>query len=166
MTEHEDTSQIVKDLAANLMRLLKLSSKPDLPNELRHRQFHFLLSLVKLMGTDGVGVKPSDMSDTMHVTRGAITHILNHMEMSGLIERIADPSDRRNVLVKPTAKGMQVLDESYQAVLKRLSGLVEFLGEDDVRELNRILAKSIPYLKEQAENKQSGSSPKPWRFSK
>lgn len=165
MTEKEDTPQIVQDLAANFMRILKLATKPELPNELRHRQFHFLLTLVKLMGPDGVGVKPSDMSDTMHVTRSAITHILNHMEESGLIERIADPTDRRNVLVKPTAEGMRVLDESYQAVLKRLSGLVDYLGEDDVRDLNRILAKSIPYLKQQAEKNQSACSSKPWRIS-
>jgi DNA-binding MarR family transcriptional regulator len=165
MTTKEDTPQIVQDLAANFLRIFKLATKPELPNELRHRQFHFLLTLVKLMGPDGVGVKPSNMSDTMHVTRGAITHILNHMEENNLIERIADPTDRRNVLVKPTAEGMRVLDESYQAVLKRLSGLVDYLGEDDVRELNRILSKSIPYLKQQAEKNQPACSSKPWRFS-
>lgn len=164
MTIKEDTPQIVQDLAANFLRILKLATKPELPNELRHRQFHFLLTLVKLMGTDGVGVKPSELSDTMHITRGAITHILNHMEEANLIERIVDPSDRRNVLVKPTSEGMRVLDESYQAVLQRLNGLVDYLGEDDVRDLNRILTKSIPYLKQQAEKNQPETSSKPWRF--
>lgn len=162
MTIKEDTPQIVKDLAANFLRIFKLATKPELPNELRHRQFHFLLTLVKLMGPDGVGVKPSDLSDTMHITRGAITHILNHMESAGMVERIPDPTDRRNVLVKPTADGLRILDESYQTVLVRLTDLAVFLGDDDIRELNRIMEKAIPYLKTVAERHHSEDHPHHW----
>jgi DNA-binding MarR family transcriptional regulator len=162
MIDKENISEDVQELAANFLRIFKLATKPELPNEMRHRQFHFMLTLVKQIKPGQEGIKPSDLSDPMHISRSAVTHTLNHMEESGLVERTPDPGDRRNVLVKPTPEGMRVLDEAYAAVLSRLTGLTEYLGEADTRELNRILTKSIPYLREHAEKNQSEEQPRPW----
>jgi len=76
-----------------------------------------------------------------------MTRLVAQMELAGLIERIADPSDRRICRVKVTAKGRRELqrirtrktaflveriaslDEADQASLGRLVELLEILGQ-------------------------------------
>ena len=76
-----------------------------------------------------------------------MTRLVAQMESAGLIERIADPSDRRICRVKVTAKGRRELqrirtrktaflveriaslDEADQASLGRLVELLEILGQ-------------------------------------
>ena len=76
-----------------------------------------------------------------------MTRLVVQMESAGLIERIADPSDRRICRVKVTAKGRRELqrirtrktaflveriaslDEADQASLGRLVELLEILGQ-------------------------------------
>lgn len=145
MTTTSVDPDLVQEIIANLMLVMNLNNKTELPNDLRHRQFHFLTALTRLMGSERKGIKASEMSEEMHITRGAITHIINQMEADGLVERFSDPSDRRIVLIRPTGAGYEILEESKQHFFHAFQGFVNFLGENDTKELNRILARTVTY---------------------
>ena len=95
----------IHELAGLILRLRKLGPVPDDVDQLRHHQTHFLFTLSKMTKPGEKGIKASDMSKAMHITRGGITHIINDMESNGLIERVPDPNDRRVVLICPTDLG-------------------------------------------------------------
>ncbi len=49
------------------------------------------------------------------VTTGAVTNRIDRLEEQGLIERVANPADRRQVLVHLTAAGLKLTDEVADA---------------------------------------------------
>jgi DNA-binding MarR family transcriptional regulator len=135
-----------RKLAEKINDLRRMNVKPGAHSELRHRQLHFLVMLNQLIRPTQKGIRPSEMSEKLNITRGAITHILNELDKSGYIERIADPDDHRVVLIRPTEEGLRIMDESYQHLMTRLDGLVTYLGEKDAQDLNRILTRVLSYM--------------------
>lgn len=51
------------------------------------------------------GLKMGELSRRMMVTGGNVTGITDLLEKEGLVERVADPADRRAILVRLTAAG-------------------------------------------------------------
>jgi len=49
------------------------------------------------------------------VTTGAMTNRIDRLEARGYVERIADPTDRRVVLVRLTPEGRAIVDEAAEA---------------------------------------------------
>ena len=45
------------------------------------------------------------------LTSGAITAVIDRLERAGYVRRVADPDDRRRVLVEPTEKAYAVAEE-------------------------------------------------------
>ncbi|HYT79149.1 MAG TPA: MarR family transcriptional regulator [Actinomycetota bacterium] len=87
------------------------------------------------------------------LTTGAVTRVLDRLEKAGYVRRVADPSDRRRVLIEATQRARRVGHEAYgpiaEAVMgseqrftqEQLEGILEFfrLG----RELNLRRAEEI-----------------------
>ena len=99
------------------------------------------------------GVKVTDLSQRLNITPAAVTHMLNSLEEEGYIERLRDFKDRRVVMVRPSAKGIEILEKGKKEFLERFSGLVEYLGEEDAKELIRLLNKTSRYFKEGGKNR-------------
>ena len=137
---------LARELAGQMLRLRKLGRFPENHDQYKHRQMHFLFLLSKLMQPGQQGVKASDLSKNMHITRGGISQMINEMEAAGLIERISDPTDRRVVLITTTENGKRQMDEAFAFMQKNLAEIISFLGEEDSRQLIRILNRIIPYL--------------------
>jgi DNA-binding MarR family transcriptional regulator len=117
----------------------------------RHGDLLFLQVLGRLETEFPDGVRASELSTRMNVTKGAITHVLNHLEALGFIERVADENDRRVVLVQLTQKGRD-LDVNRRAFVKKEMGqLVKFLGEEDTQELIRLLNRLNEYYQDRCE---------------
>lgn len=62
------------------------------------------------------------MSTTLYqellITSGTMTHRLDGLERSGLIEHVAHPSDRRGLLVRLTKRGVVMTDMLVEAHLE------------------------------------------------
>ena len=54
----------------------------------------------------------------MHYTTGTMTGILDTLERKGYVRRIADPSDRRRVLVDITPQAQHLLNDVLPTVLQ------------------------------------------------
>jgi len=86
-----------------------------------------ILELVKIKKE----CKMSDISDTMRVTRGAITGIVDRMIKGGLIKRQRSEKDRRVVYVILSIKGRDIASRILKFKETMLSGMFKGLSEKE-----------------------------------
>ncbi len=73
------------------------------------------------------------------VTSGTMTNRVDRLTARGLVEREADPDDRRGVLVRLTASGKRTVDGAFETLIERERGLLAQLGEADRQRLAVLL---------------------------
>lgn len=79
-------------------------------------------------------VRPSDLAAALMRTSGAITHTLRRLEHAGLIERTSNPADLRNLLVRLTPAGKDLVDRVAPLHLANEQRMLATLSSGD-REL-------------------------------
>ena len=75
----------------------------------------------------------------MHITTGTVTSLLDTLERNGYVTRLADPEDRRRVLVEITPAASDLLDEMLPRVQQAVTAAMDRVDEADIRALLRIL---------------------------
>jgi DNA-binding MarR family transcriptional regulator len=95
---------------------------------------------------DEAGAKVSDISSLMNVASPSVTQHLNGLEKQGYIERKMDKEDRRVVRVSLTSAGKQMLKRASDDFLASISGLVDYLGEEDSMALTELLVRVSDYF--------------------
>ena len=144
------TSPLATQLARVLFQFDRISPSLGNQNGLRKSEFMFLAALTRYAEPGSAGIKASDLSCLLEVTPGAVSHMMNVLEKNGYVERVSDPRDRRIVLIHPTESGLAILEEAYQQMLVGLTGLVDYLGENDSREFIRLFSQTLAYFKQYA----------------
>ena len=69
-------------------------------------------------------LSPGALMDAMMITSGTMTNRIDQLAKRGLVERVAQPEDRRSVLIALTDEGFSLIDravESHVATQKRLT---------------------------------------------
>ena len=89
---------------------------------------------------------PAQLADATHVTRAAMTSRLDRLVGAGLVTREVDPTDRRRVLVRPTAKGREAWDKHIFEGMARDRQLLSVLAPDELVQLNTLLRKVVRSL--------------------
>jgi len=140
----DEKASLAQQLAQVLTQIKRVHWAADGDQKVRRSEFRALSALAY---SDESGMKMSDLSTQMHITPAAATHMINSLEEGGYIERLADPNDRRVVLVRLTDKGRRTLQELKTQFLDTLSDLVAFLGEQDSKELVRLLSATLTYFR-------------------
>jgi DNA-binding MarR family transcriptional regulator len=75
-----------------------------------------------------------DLAEASRLTTGAITAVIDRLERAGLARRVADPADRRRVLVEPTEKAFEIANELMVEPMRRLyTPMADAYSEDDLR---------------------------------
>jgi DNA-binding MarR family transcriptional regulator len=143
----DDAAQLAQELLHVAIQLRSLSFQAQAYQHIRPSEFRLLFTLLR---ADAKGMKVSEVSAQMQITPAAVTHIVNALEEAGHLERLAEPTDRRVVLVRLTEFGRQAVAEQKAHVLQTLSGLLDFLGEQDARELVRLFTVSLTYFRERS----------------
>ncbi len=75
------------------------------------------------------------------LTTGAITAVIDRLERAGYALRIADPADRRRVLIEPTAKAREAAWELFAPLVEIVEPLMRKYSDEDLRlliEFNRL----------------------------
>ncbi len=86
---------------------------------------------------------PTELRRATILTSGAMTNRIDRLEARGLVERIADPSDRRGIKVRLTAKGLTLVDEAVVARLQSAEQLVSHLDSHERDQLAGLLRKLL-----------------------
>lgn len=92
-------------------------------------KFSVLMALYK---NENHQLVPSEISDTLNVTRATITGLLDTLEKDGLVNRCKHASDRRMLTIKITKKGIKLMDELYPKHFILLSKLLSSLDHESL----------------------------------
>ncbi len=84
----------------------------------------------------------TELADLERITQPSMTTLVGRLEAQGLVERAADPSDGRAVLVSVTKQGRKALRRRTQVRVGSLAELLEDLTLED----RAALAAAIPAL--------------------
>jgi DNA-binding MarR family transcriptional regulator len=75
-----------------------------------------------------------DLAEASRLTTGAITAVIDRLERAGLARRVADPSDRRKVLVELTEKAFELSNElMVEPMRQQYTPMADDYSEDDLR---------------------------------
>jgi DNA-binding MarR family transcriptional regulator len=80
---------------------------------------------------------PSEVAALERVQRPTATRILARLEEAGLVERAADPGDRRSSLITATPEGRALLRHQRTRKNAYLAERLDALGEEDLATLER-----------------------------
>ncbi|MEW6723322.1 MAG: MarR family transcriptional regulator [Bacillota bacterium] len=94
----------------------------------------------------------SDLAQHLAVSQASLTIMVDRLIADNLVERTRSQTDRRVVLVSLTDKGMGVVSNYRQLVLKRSSALVDRFSEAEQDELLKALTTTIGYLEKMKES--------------
>lgn len=104
--------------------------------------------LLYLYTNYGSEIYPSDLSNSLNVTRQRITSILSSLRKKGYVSMEISETDRRKMRValtkeakKPVIKKLKELENYYDTLL-------EGLGEENTQELTRLINLSIEQMKQ------------------
>lgn len=67
---------------------------------------------------------PTELSQLLYLTTGAMTRRLDRLERSGHVRRLPHGSDRRSVVVQLTASGLTIVDKSVEMILPVLASIL------------------------------------------
>lgn len=85
------------------------------------------------------GVRLSELAEILRIAPRSATEVADALQERGLVERSADPADRRAVLLRPTDEGRRVRDDVERARAAVSAELVAGLPAADRAHLARIL---------------------------
>jgi DNA-binding MarR family transcriptional regulator len=78
-------------------------------------------------------ISAGELASAAGLTTGAVTAVLDRLEEKGLVRRVADPKDRRRILVEVTERQRQEAGRLYYPLKEMADPWFENLGEDDLR---------------------------------
>ncbi|MGN7201623.1 MarR family winged helix-turn-helix transcriptional regulator [Arthrobacter sp. SAFR-044] len=81
----------------------------------------------------GKQVVPKDLSRFLNITSASTTSLIDRLVASGHVRREAHPSDRRSVVVVPTAESDKEVRETLGAMHKRMMAVAEGLTAEEAR---------------------------------
>ncbi|HEY8200195.1 MAG TPA: MarR family transcriptional regulator [Actinomycetota bacterium] len=83
----------------------------------------------------------SELAHTMGLDPSTVSRHVRQLEIQGLAERGADPSDARAVMLAPTAAGREILGRLLVARHQMLEKVLARWPDDDRQELARLLTR-------------------------
>lgn len=86
---------------------------------------------------------PNRLLQALMLSSGAMTNRVDKLESKGLVERQADPNDRRGVLVKLTDAGHDLISDAVQSHVNRGEVLLDGLSKEEQDTLAQLLKKFL-----------------------
>ncbi|MGD9142881.1 MAG: MarR family transcriptional regulator [Dehalococcoidia bacterium] len=135
----------VTDLLFRLPRIMKGSLerevfKPPLHSIDSRLSPHHMM-IMKIVDEEGM-LNISEIGDTAMISKAQMTQSIDKLTSLGMLERQADPTDRRKTWIVLTDKGREAVEFLDKAIKERMTGLLSAL---DDKELERTL-ESLKYL--------------------
>ncbi len=132
-----------KELRAKLMQELWRMNKMNLMVSLREFVEGETAALWFMHSGTAQEVTPSQISEGLCVSRARTANILRSLRKKGYVAMEISSDDRRKMLVSLTKEGERFLAEKYDFLSRYFDLYVEALGEEDIKELIRLLQKTV-----------------------
>jgi DNA-binding MarR family transcriptional regulator len=106
----------------------------------RHGLSHAALNALAVIEGAGGPLPAGEVSARMHITTGTMTSVLDTLERNGYVKRLADPDDRRRVLVDITPAAQAVLDKMLPEVQQVVAAAMRNIDADTLQAFFETLA--------------------------
>jgi DNA-binding MarR family transcriptional regulator len=83
-----------------------------------------LLSHIRRMGPP-FAASPTELSQALYLTTGAMTRRLDRVESAGFLRRLPHDTDRRAIVVQLTPEGVEIVDRAVERILERITAILE-----------------------------------------
>ncbi|MHB1484351.1 MAG: MarR family winged helix-turn-helix transcriptional regulator [Saccharofermentanales bacterium] len=98
-----------------------------------------LMRKIEMSGTEtDECVSVSEIHKNLHISKPAVSQLLNSLEKKGYVSRVMDKSDRRKVTVSITPKGRTIMNEMKEHLDKATDEIISRIGEDDMKQIIKL----------------------------
>ena len=101
----------------------------------RHGLTHAAVNALAVIEGNGGPLPAGEVASRMHVTSGTATTVLDTLDRNGYVIRLADPTDRRRVLVEITPAAGAVLDAVLPEIQQAASAVMGRFGDEPLKAL-------------------------------
>jgi DNA-binding MarR family transcriptional regulator len=105
----------------------------------RYGLSHIAMNVLAVIEGNGGPLPAGAVGERVHITSGSTTSVLDTLERNGLIERLADPDDRRRVLVEVTPEAQELLDRLLADVSQAVSVALDRFSEQELETFRSML---------------------------
>jgi DNA-binding MarR family transcriptional regulator len=88
-------------------------------------------------------LSPTHMAKGLLLSSAGVTSRIDRLERRGFVRRLADPNDRRGVLIELTDEGLTAVDAAVAAITVSDRQLMERLDPAEITQLESILRKLL-----------------------
>ena len=106
----------------------------------RYGLSHAALNALAVIEGAGGPLPTGEVGARMHITSGTMTTVLDTLERNGYVRRLADPDDRRRVLVDITPAAQSVLERMLPDVQQMAKAVMRVVDEHRLQALLDTLA--------------------------
>lgn len=127
-----------------MMRFKKMEAAFSSECEIQMNELAILQSIAGSCGCGeccGINLNVPEIQKQLHISKPAVSYILNTLEKKRYITREIDPKDRRKISINATPEGKAAADQLTQKCDAMWSLLLERFGEDDMRQLVALLTR-------------------------
>lgn len=103
------------------------------------------LMMIQFLCQDGP-IPISRIKEVYHFSAPAATQLVTLLEKHGYLIRVKSEQDKRSSLIQLSELGLKTLDEGAKFFEEGVTPLMEYLGEQDSLNFNRILERMIEYF--------------------
>ncbi|TWG07413.1 MarR family winged helix-turn-helix transcriptional regulator [Saccharopolyspora dendranthemae] len=141
--QHPDLDLTPIEVIGRVRRLAALTNQrhDEVLDDLRLSRMEF--EVLSALRRAGGGLRPSQLTREMLSSGAATTKRLARLEEDGLITRNTSARDRREVDVRLTERGREVIDRVFPAQLEHERALLEPLSAEERARLGELLAKVL-----------------------
>jgi DNA-binding MarR family transcriptional regulator len=101
---------------------------------LNERDFQALVRIVEAAGLSG-----AELGRILSMTSSSVTELADRLQNAGMITRTRSPSDRRLVVLKPTARGKRVIDRALGPTLAAMVTVLDGLADTELGVVSHFL---------------------------
>lgn len=131
------TRDVVTQIAEELARAFRRLRRGDMRELAPFGLTHATARALRILGTAREPMRIGDLAARLEIAPRSATSMVDALEEVGLAARLADPSDRRSVLVTVTPQGRDLLSRIARA---RLAGARDLFGRLAEPEQEQLLA--------------------------
>ena len=106
-----------------------------------------LLFLKRLAALDTNTINLTEMGAYLSLSKGGISHLITSLDKRGFVERITDPSNRRNILVSLTEKSNTRLALISKELDEAFEKMCETIGMEKIENMLSTLSAIMEYIK-------------------
>jgi DNA-binding MarR family transcriptional regulator len=104
--------------------------------------------LFRLIHAPGNRQAMADLASALNVSPRNVTGLVDNLEKDGLVERIADPSDRRSVQAHLTEAGRHKIAGLFGEGLRRQVPLTEGFSKEELAQLRHLCLRLVARMNE------------------